>query len=259
LVFGQKYVLKPLVIFLIILSSILSFYNQEFGVTIDEQMIINTLHTDVKEAMDLMSFSFFIHIFFLGIIPSIFICFIKLEYGNFRQGLLIRMSLILITLISISILILVNFKNLSLIVRNNNMLNQHITPLYTIMSSYKLAKLYLKEEKKFTVLGLDAKLTKKNFKTIGIMVVGETARSDRFSINGYNKETNPLLKNKEVKPRKSPYGLGPSFHFLGNSNCPSQADQGCSKLSQLKCKNRGNLNFAAAFEAFSLTLLCRAS
>ena len=79
----------------------------------------------------------------------IFICFIKLEYGNFRQGLLIRMSLILITLISISILILLNFKNLSFIVRNNNMLNQHITPLYTIMSSYKLAKLYLKEEKKF--------------------------------------------------------------------------------------------------------------
>ncbi|MCX7337575.1 MAG: phosphoethanolamine transferase domain-containing protein, partial [Pelagibacterales bacterium] len=46
LVFGQKYVLKPLVIFLIILSSILSFYNQQLGVTVDEQMIINTLHTD---------------------------------------------------------------------------------------------------------------------------------------------------------------------------------------------------------------------
>ena len=66
------------------------------------------------------------------------------------------------------------------------------------MSSYRLAKLYLKEEKKFISIGLDAKLTKKNFKTIGIMVVGETARSDRFSINGYDKETNPLLKNKEV-------------------------------------------------------------
>ena len=147
LVFGQKYVLKPLVIFLIILSSILSFYNQQLGVTVDEQMIINTLHTDAKEAIDLMSITFFIHIFFLGIIPSIFISFIKLEFGNFGQELLIRISLILIALTSISILISVNFKNLSLIVRNNNMLNQHITPLYTIMSSYKLAKLHLKEEK----------------------------------------------------------------------------------------------------------------
>jgi lipid A ethanolaminephosphotransferase len=213
LVFGQKYVLKPLVIFLIILSSILSFYNQQLGVTVDEQMIINTLHTDAKEAIDLMSITFFIHIFFLGIIPSIFISFIKLEFGNFGQELLIRISLILIALISISILISVNFKNLSLIVRNNNMLNQHITPLYTIMSSYKLAKLHLKEEKKFTTLGLDAKLSKKNFKTIGIMVVGETARSDRFFINGYNKETNPLLMNKEVISFKNTISCGTSTAY----------------------------------------------
>jgi lipid A ethanolaminephosphotransferase len=30
------------------------------------------------------------------------------------------------------------------------------------------------------------------------MVVGETARADRFSLNGYHKETNPYLKNKGV-------------------------------------------------------------
>ena len=78
LIFGQKYVLKPLTIFLIILSAILSFYNQQFGVTVDEQMIINTLQTDVKEAMDLMSVGFFIHIFFLGIIPSVIIYFLEI-------------------------------------------------------------------------------------------------------------------------------------------------------------------------------------
>ena len=92
LIFGQKYVLKPLAIFLIILSAVLSFYNHQFGVTVDEQMIINTLQTDVKEAMDLMSISFFIHIFFLGIIPSIIIYFIEIEYGSFKRDLLIRLS-----------------------------------------------------------------------------------------------------------------------------------------------------------------------
>ncbi len=30
------------------------------------------------------------------------------------------------------------------------------------------------------------------------MVVGETARADRFSLNGYQKETNSELKNKET-------------------------------------------------------------
>ena len=87
--------------------------------------------------------------------------------------------MILIALISISILILVNFKNLSLIVRNNNMLNRHITPLYTIMSSYRLAKLHLKEEKKFISIGLDAKLTKKNQSIIfsDFAIIAETEAS----------------------------------------------------------------------------------
>ena len=30
------------------------------------------------------------------------------------------------------------------------------------------------------------------------MVLGEASRDDRFSLNGYEKETNPLLKNEEV-------------------------------------------------------------
>ena len=79
LIFGQRYTLKPLTIFLIVLSSILSFYNQEFGVTVDEQMIINTLQTDVKEAIDLMSVGFFAHVLFLGILPSFVIYFSQME------------------------------------------------------------------------------------------------------------------------------------------------------------------------------------
>ena len=92
LILGQQYFLKPLAIFLIILSSILSFYNHQYGVTVDEQMIINTLQTDLKEALDLMSVGFFIHIFFLGFIPSAIIYFVEIEYGSFKKDLILRKS-----------------------------------------------------------------------------------------------------------------------------------------------------------------------
>lgn len=207
LIFGHKYVLKPLAIFLIILSAILSFYNQQFGVTVDEQMIINTLQTDVKEAMDLMSVSFFIHIFFLGIIPSIIIYFIEIEYGSLKD-LLVRVFSILAAFLVVAVITFANFKQVSFITRQNNTLNQHITPLYTLTSTYRLAKLSLQGESKFTKLGEDAKLIKNNKKTIGIMVVGETARSDRFSLNGYQKETNSYLKNKGVFSFKNTISCG---------------------------------------------------
>jgi len=208
LIFGQKYVLKPLTIFLIILSAILSFYNQQFGVTVDEHMITNTLETDVHEAMDLMSVGLFIHIFFFGIIPSAIIYFVEIEYGSFKKDFLIRLFLIITTFLIVAVITFVNFKQVSFITRQNNTLNQHITPLYTLMSTYRLAKLSLQGESKFTKLGDDAKLIKNDKKTIGIMVVGETARSDRFSLNGYQKETNPYLKDQGVFSFKNTTSCG---------------------------------------------------
>ena len=238
LIFGQKYVLKPLTIFLIILSAILSFYNQQFGVTVDEQMIINTLQTDVNEAMDLMSVGFFIHIFFFGIIPSIIIYFIEIEYGSFKKDFLIRLSLIITVFLIVAVIIFANFKQVSFITRQNNTLNQHITPLYTLTSTYRLARLSLQGESKFTKLGEDAKLIKNNKKTIGIMVVGETARSDRFSLNGYQKETNPYLKNKGVFSFKNTISCGtataysvPCMFFLN----------GEKNYTQSKAKNQSNV------------------
>ena len=238
LIFGQKYALKPLAIFLIILSSILSFYNHQFGVTVDEQMIINTLQTDVKEAMDLMSVSFFIHIFFLGIIPSIIIYLIEIEYGSFKKDLLIRLSSVVSAFLIVAVITFANFKQVSFITRQNNTLNQHITPLYTLTSTYRLAKLSLEGETKFTKLGEDAKLLKTGKKTIGIMVVGETARADRFSLNGYQKETNYYLKNKGVFSFKNTISCGtataysvPCMFFLN----------GEKNYTQSKAKNQSNV------------------
>ena len=238
LIFGQKYVLKPLTIFLIILSAILSFYNQQFGVTVDEQMIINTLQTDVNEAMDLMSVVFFIHIFFFGIIPSIIIYYIEIEYGSFKKDFLIRLSLIMTVFLIVAVIIFANFKQVSFITREYKKFNRNITPLYTLFSTYELGKLSLQSEIKFTKLGEDAKLIKNNKKTIGIMVVGETARSDRFSLNGYQKETNPYLKNKEVFSFKNTISCGtstaysvPCMFFLN----------GEKNYTQSKAKNQSNV------------------
>jgi lipid A ethanolaminephosphotransferase len=238
LIFGQKYVLKPLTIFLIILSAILSFYNQQFGVTVDEHMITNTLETDVHEAMDLISVGLFIHFFFLGIIPCVIIYFVEIEYESFKKDFLIRLSLIITAFLIVAVITFANFKQVSFITRQNNTLNQHITPLYTLMSAYRLTRLSLQGESKFTKLGEDAKLIKNDKKTIGIMVVGETARSDRFSLNGYQKETNPYLKDKGVFSFKNTISCGtataysvPCMFFLN----------GEENYTRIKAKKQSNV------------------
>jgi lipid A ethanolaminephosphotransferase len=185
-----------------------------------------------------MSTGFFIHIFFFGIIPSIIIYFIEIGYGSFKKDFLIRIFSIAVAFLIVAVLIFVNFKQISFITRENKNLNRHITPLYTLFSTYELGALFLQSEIKFTKLGEDAELIKTNKKTIGIMVIGETARSDRFSLNGYQKETNFYLKNKEVFSFKNTISCGtttaysvPCMFFLN----------GEKNYTQSKAKNQSNV------------------
>jgi lipid A ethanolaminephosphotransferase len=54
---------------------------------------------------------------------------------------------------------------------------------------------FLSKKEKFKVIGSDAVINEvKKQKTIGIFIVGETARADRFSLNGYKKLTNRINK-----------------------------------------------------------------
>lgn len=129
LIFGQRYILKPLVIILIIISSILSFYNNQFGVTVDEQMIINTLQTDINEVVDLISFDL-LFISFLGIVPSLIVYFIKIEYETFKKDLFLRFLFTLSAFIIVILIIFLNFKQVSFITRQHkNLIN--ILHLYT--------------------------------------------------------------------------------------------------------------------------------
>jgi lipid A ethanolaminephosphotransferase len=56
----------------------------------------------------------------------------------------------------------------------------------------------------------DSTLQKKEKAELIIMVLGEAARADRFSLNGYEKETNPLLKKEEIINFSNMYSCGTS-------------------------------------------------
>jgi len=60
-------------------------------------------------------------------------------------------------------------------------------------------------------IGQDTKIDKNDIgKKLVILVVGETARADRFSLNGYHKKTNPLLEKEGLISFKNMYSCGTS-------------------------------------------------
>ena len=194
-----KYVLKPVLILLFMLSASTSYFMNTYGVIIDDQMINNIFETQVAEATDLVSIKLFIDLFFFGLVPSIVIYFIKIEYKTFGKHLLIKLLGLFAALAIILLNVAVFSKFYTSFFREHKPLRYYTNPTYYIYSFGKfIHNKYQNNNIIVQKTGLDAKLVEGKKPKLLILVVGESARADHFSLNGYKKDTNPYLSKDNV-------------------------------------------------------------
>ncbi len=202
-VFANKYLFKPFVILILITASAISFFMDTYKVIIDTSMIQNLFETDYREVMDLLSVKLFVHILFWGVLPALVVYHTDIQYQPFLKELLSRVAVFVLSVAVLGGAVLSHYKALSFVDRNNKHLRYLINPNHAV---YSLVK-YLKRSahpKIVTVdaIGQDAKQTA-NWQTRGkksllVLVVGETARAQNFSLNGYNQLTNPRLSQEDI-------------------------------------------------------------
>ncbi len=201
---GHPYTLKPVLIFFIGLSAVLSYFSQQLGVVFDVDMIRNVAETirdnNQQEAFELLSFALLLHLFFYGLLPSLIIVVVKPVYEKPLPELLKRTGYVAAMLAVVGLTVWANFKFTSFFVRENREIRVYTIPTYPIFALQQYAKKLRKSEAvPFETIGLDAVQEKQSPKrTIGVMVVGETARADHFSLNGYDRLTNPILSQESL-------------------------------------------------------------
>jgi lipid A ethanolaminephosphotransferase len=198
--FRSKFTTKPLLIILVLLSSLAAYVTDSYGTILDETMFLNIFNTDMHEAMDLLSLKLALYVLFLGVLPAILIFKIKLETGSFKQELISRIKTSVCSVLIIFVLLFSFGKNYASFFREQKVLRSYTNPTFYLFSIGKYASHFFNSGPSELVrLGLDAKIERKEVRRkLVVFVVGETARRDRFSLNGYKKETNPLLKNENV-------------------------------------------------------------
>jgi|TARA_Y100000780_G_scaffold192105_1_gene180225 lipid A ethanolaminephosphotransferase len=195
-----RWITKPLLILLVLLSSVLFYSTVTYGIVFDYGMIQNTVETDTAEAFSYFNFSAILFFLFFGVIPSLLIANVQLTYSSFVGELLARIKLLSGSVGVIFLIAIVFYSNYASVGRNNRDLVGYLTPYALIDSTVKyVRKNYLYPPLKFSLL--DTSPTIKNDdsnKSITVLVLGETARSQNFSLNGYEKQTNSLTKDLGV-------------------------------------------------------------
>ena len=173
------------------------YFVNTYEVLLTRDVMGNLFNTRVSEASGFVSVDMFLYLILLGIVPAIYVLCRKVEYGTLQN----LAKSVGASLLSIILLAVVNINNVLWIDRNATKIGALILPWSYIANSarhFHKQKMLNREEIRLP----DAEFTSEEPQLM-VLVIGESARSENFSLYGYNRETNPLLKRDSVTTFKA--------------------------------------------------------
>ena len=195
---------KPVLTLLLISTALGMHFMLTYGVVIDTTMITNVLQTDPRETRDLLNLRMLVTLLIVAGIPCIWLWRQQVQRITVPQQIMRNIMFILASAVVIAVALGLSFQNFASTMRNHTQLRYLINPLNSIYAlAYLGSKPLHKGPMPFTQLGLDAKLPAASMAaTAGatqpkppllVLIVGETARTGNFQINGYSRPTTPEL------------------------------------------------------------------
>lgn len=203
-----KPIFKITVIVILLCSASAAYFMDNYAIMIDKGMIRNIFATDVHEATDLLSFKLIITLFLLAVIPAWLLYKTEINYSPFLKGLAYKGLALSLSLAVLGGTLFSNYKELSFFGRNNREARHLINPVNYIASIKSVVSKDLRNRNfKLQPIGKDARVVLGDFHTTGlnqrkpslvVLVLGETARAMNFSLNGYQRDTNPRLSKQDI-------------------------------------------------------------
>jgi lipid A ethanolaminephosphotransferase len=175
-----------------IADAVCLYFIDSYEVLITDKMMGNVFNTQFSEASGFFSISAVLYVIMIGLIPCAYVIIQKVEYGSFRRFLAnIGAGLGIVLAVALG-----HIRNWPWIDRNSTELGSLLMPWSYTINSFR----YYSAEKKRNakeILLPDATIATDS-RDVCVLIIGESARRDHFSLYGYEKETNPFTKEDGV-------------------------------------------------------------
>ncbi len=193
--FSYRYTIKPVLILMVMIAAATSYFTDTYGTVYDTNMLQNALQTDHAETKDLLNVVFIGRLIVLGVLPSVLIAKQTLYFPPLKKSVLQRLGVWALAL-GLAFVPIVSFsKQYASFFREHKPLRLYTSPTTPIYASIKLASIEYKKAtapkemiwhaKDATQLSTPDKRKPK----LVVFVLGETARADHVSLNGYARPT----------------------------------------------------------------------
>ena len=198
-----RFIAKPVLMVLVLTAAVCGYFTDSYGTIFDTHMLINSMQTDQAEAMGLMSISFFIRVLLLGVVPAVVISQLKIKRPSLRRAILQKTATLITAIALIAVCLLPFGDQYATFFRQHKIVRSYANPITPIYSIVKLGIDYTDKLRRPDTMILHATDAKRNIAVTGtvkpklmVFVVGETVRADHIGLNGYKRNTMPLLANQ---------------------------------------------------------------
>ncbi|OJF89633.1 sulfatase [Rhizobium sp. 58] len=202
-IFSVKYIIKPFLILMIFAAAIGSWFADQFGVVIDSDMVRNAVQTTPAEAQHLLTPGLVLHMLLFAFVPIAFLLWVRIKHRPIIEKTTRNLGVIAVCLIVFAGVFFSYSKAYTTAIRQHKDIVKSLNPVTAIAGSAKFL-MQTGAETSIVVnpLGRDAKIqvaadgaTKPR---VTIIVAGETARAQNFSLGSYTRATNPELAKQDI-------------------------------------------------------------
>lgn len=230
-----RWTLKPVIMLFCVSAAFGAYFMMAYGVVIDQSMMVNTLQTDIRETRDLLNWRLLATVLLLAGLPCVLLWRQHIRLQTPTRQVLSNMAALLATCALLVLVLLLFFQSIASVMRNHTQVRYLINPLNSFYALGSIAaKPFQRDESKLLPLGTDAKLgasyTGQSKTPLLLLVLGETARSGNFAINGYSRPTTPELAKENIASQHNAWSCGTStaasvpcmFSHFGRANYESR-------------------------------------
>ncbi|MEJ6023635.1 phosphoethanolamine transferase [Ramlibacter sp. PS4R-6] len=197
---ATRHTVKPLLALLLVLTAFASYFMERYAVYLDRPMIRNVFATNPKEAGELLGFRLAWHVFLFGVLPSAVIAWLRVAQRPWKRAVAVRLGFVAGAIALGTASLVLVFADAASLMRKNREMRWLITPgnIVAAVAAETFATNVAAGPK--LPIAPDAKrdAAPGQRPMLFVLVVGETARAQNFSLNGYARETDPELKRRNV-------------------------------------------------------------
>ena len=195
--------IKVVLIAMVLIAAVCGYFTDAYGTVFDTNMLINSLQTDQAEAMGLMAPSFIFRVLLLGILPAFIISKIRIKRLTWRRATVQKAVTLIMSIALLAACLLPFGDQYASFFRQHKIVRSYTNPITPVYSVIKLGTDYydkLSHPNTMLMHAIDAKrvadVNGRAKPKLMVFVVGETVRADHVGLNGYERNTMPLLANQ---------------------------------------------------------------